>query len=220
MSAAAIGAAERMNRIYRTQRYFYDLTRRPYLLGRTALIHDLAPPVGGHVLEIGCGTAWNLIRAADRYPETHFYGLDVSHAMLETARQSVGRRGLSGRIKLAHADATSFNATELFGLCEFDRIFVSYALSTIPDWTRVVVQAMEALAPGGSLHIVDFGQCEQLPAAFRDLLFAWLARFSVTPVRDFEHEICRLARSASLTGEVGQLYRGYAVCAVLTRPAC
>ncbi len=219
MSAAATGASERMNRIYRTQRHFYDLTRRPYLLGRTALIHGLAPPPGGHVLEIGCGTAWNLIRSADRYPEAHFYGLDVSHAMLEAARRSIGRHGLSGRIKLVHADATSFSPAELFGFCEFDRIFVSYALSIIPDWTRVVVQAMEALAPGGSLHIVDFGQCEQLPATFRELLFTWLKRFSVAPIPDFEREICRLARSASLTGEVVQLYRGYAVSTVSTRPA-
>ena len=219
MSAAAIGASERMNRIYRTQRHFYDLTRRPYLLGRTALIRGLAPPAVGHVLEIGCGTAWNLIRAADRYPEAHFYGLDVSHAMLETARQSVGHRGLSGRVKLAHADATSFNASELFGLCAFDRVFVSYVLSIIPDWTRVVEQAMAALAPSGSLHIVDFGQCEQLPGACRDLLFAWLNRFSVAAVPNFEREIHQFARSASLTSHVVRLCRGYAVRAVLTRPA-
>jgi S-adenosylmethionine-diacylgycerolhomoserine-N-methlytransferase len=220
MSAAAIGASQRMNRIYCTQRHFYDLTRRPYLLGRTALIRGLAPPPSGHVLEIGCGTAWNLIRAADQYPVAHFYGLDVSHAMLETARQSVGHRGHSGRIKLAHADATSFNPTELFGLYEFDRVFVSYTLSIIPDWPHVVARAMEALAPGGSLHIVDFGQCEQLPAAFRALLIAWLARFSVAPARDFEHEICGLARSASFSVNIVRLYRGYAVRAVLTRPAC
>jgi S-adenosylmethionine-diacylgycerolhomoserine-N-methlytransferase len=218
MRGAAIGDSERMDRIYRTQRHFYDLTRRPYLLGRGTLICNLAPPASGHVLEIGCGTAWNLIRAANLYPEAYFYGLDVSHVMLETARYSTDVRSLSGRIELAQADATSFNGAELFGLNEFDRIFVSYTLSMIRDWKRVVARAIEALAPGGSLHIVDFGQCEQLPAAFRVLLFAWLARFSVAPIPDFEREIWCVARSACLTCEVAQLYRGYVGYAVLTRP--
>ena len=133
MSTPAIGAAERMDRIYRSQRFIYDLTRRPYLLGRTALIASLQPPAGGHVLEIGCGTAWNLIRAAERYPDARFYGLDVSSAMLVTARQSIARAGLERHIVVAQADATSFEPMGPFGRAAFDRVFFSYALSMIPD---------------------------------------------------------------------------------------
>ena len=48
--------AERMDRMYRYQRHIYDLTRKYYLLGRDRLIDELQPPVGGHVLEVGCGT--------------------------------------------------------------------------------------------------------------------------------------------------------------------
>ena len=50
-----------MDRIYRRQRHVYDVTRKYYLLGRDALIDRLEPPVDGRVLEIGCGTARNLI---------------------------------------------------------------------------------------------------------------------------------------------------------------
>ncbi len=122
MTASAVGAAERMNRIYGTQRFFYDLTRRPYLLGRAALIASLEPPAGGDVLEIGCGTAWNLIRAAERYPDANFCGLDVSSAMLETARRSIARAGLGQRIFVAQADATSFEPAGAFGRAAFDRV--------------------------------------------------------------------------------------------------
>ena len=160
-----------MDRIYRTQRHFYDLTRRPYLLGRTALIRGLAPPPGGRVLEIGCGTAWNLIRAADFYPEAYFYGLDVSQAMLETARQSIGRPRCLWPYQVGAGDASTFHAAPLFGRCQFDRVFISYALSMIPDWTGVVARAKEALPPGGSLHIIDFGQCDQLPAGISGSAF-------------------------------------------------
>ena len=61
-----------MDRIYRRQRYVYDLTRKYYLLGRDELIDRLAPPADGRVLEIGCGTARNLIAAARRWPQARF----------------------------------------------------------------------------------------------------------------------------------------------------
>ena len=80
-----------MDAIYRSQRHFYDLTRKYYLLGRDALIEGLAPPSGGSVLEAGCGTGRNLIVAARRWPDAHYYGVDISEAMLETARANVAK---------------------------------------------------------------------------------------------------------------------------------
>ena len=46
--------AAQMDAIYRFQRHFYDLTRKPYLLGRDTLIRELAVPPSGTILEIGC----------------------------------------------------------------------------------------------------------------------------------------------------------------------
>ena len=43
--------------------------------------------------------------------------------------------------------------------------FFSYSLSMIPDWRGAIDRGWAAVAPGGSLHIVDFGQCENLLAA-------------------------------------------------------
>src|SRR6478736_8833983 len=105
-----------MDAIYASQRHIYDLTRKYYLLGRDALIRDLAPPKGGNVLEVGCGTARNLIVAARHWPEARFFGFDISEAMLETARKNVAKAGLSGRITLAQGDATAFDTQALFGL--------------------------------------------------------------------------------------------------------
>src|SRR5262245_3800679 len=116
-----------MDRLYRSQRFIYDFTRRPYLLGRTALIAGLKPAPGARVLEVGCGTAWNLVRAAELYPAVNFYGLDLSPAMLETAQQSIGKRGLGARIVVCQADATSFDPLTIFGCQSFDRVLISYA---------------------------------------------------------------------------------------------
>ena len=94
-------AASHMDAIYRFQRHIYDLTRKPYLLGRDVLIRDLAPPPGGTILEIGCGTARNLLHIARTYPDARCFGLDVSSAMLETAHQSIARAGLEARVQVA-----------------------------------------------------------------------------------------------------------------------
>ena len=84
----SVAASTLMDGIYRRQRHIYDLSRKYYLLGRDRLIEQLSPPPGGRVLEIGCGTARNLVAAAAAYPQAEFYGIDISAAMLATARHS------------------------------------------------------------------------------------------------------------------------------------
>jgi len=219
MAAPRSDAASLMDAIYRRQRHIYDASRKFYLLGRDRLIAELDPPAGGSILEIGCGTGRNLIAIARRYPHCNCHGLDVSEAMLETARTSVARAGLEARIRLAQADATDFDPEALFGKAGFDRIVISYALSMIPPWQGVVEEALRRLAPGGSLHIVDFGDQAGLPRAFKVVLRRWLALFHVTPRDDLPAVSEALARENGYVGESRSPYGGYAVLARLTRPA-
>ena len=127
MSNATASAAAHMDRIYRYQRHFYDATRHNFLLGRDTLIAGLLPPDGGSVVEVGCGTARNLIEAAKAYPKARLYGFDISAVMLETARKNIAAAGLSQRIIVVEGDATNFDLDVLFGLKGADRIFVHRA---------------------------------------------------------------------------------------------
>ncbi len=212
------GAAEHMDGIYRYQRYIYDATRKYFLLGRDRMLDGLKPPPGGTILEVGCGTGRNLILAARRYPDTKLYGFDISSVMLYTARASIARAGLSDRITVALGDATNFDASVLFGRPAFDRVFVSYAVSMIPPWREALPQSLKAVAPGGSLHIVDFGQQEKLPAWFKAGLSAWLAKFDVSPRGELETEMDRLARANGCKLAFERLYRDYSQLGVVTRP--
>lgn len=210
--------AGHMDAIYKSQRHIYDLTRKYYLLGRDQLIRDLAPPNGGSVIEVGCGTARNLIAAAKAWPQARFFGFDISEEMLITARAKVAATGLSERITLRQGDATDFDPQALFGLDGADRVFMSYTLSMIPDWKGTIAHGAEVLAPGGQLHIVDFGQQERLPRAFKALLHAWLAKFDVEPRAELESVVRSVAAARQLTPAFAPLYRGYACSARLTRP--
>lgn len=208
-----------MDKIYRNQRYIYDATRKYYLLGRDRMIDSLDVPDNGTVLEVACGTGRNLIKVGQSYPTARLFGLDISNQMLVTARSNLKRAGMAERVQLAEADACAFNAKPLFGIERFDRIFLSYSLSMIPDWQAALHQAAGYVAPGGQLAVVDFGQQSGLPRWFRNSLLAWLDKFHVSPRANLPEMMARLAHD--LDGEVAitHPFRDYAVAGRLTLQA-
>jgi S-adenosylmethionine-diacylgycerolhomoserine-N-methlytransferase len=177
--ATAQDARPAMDRMYRWTRHVYDLSRKYYLLGRDALIAELNVQPGETVCEAGCGTARNVIMMAQRYPQGRFFGFDASAEMLKTASASVEKAGLKDKLPLQVALAQEFSAAQ-FGLTEkFDRIVFSYALSIMDDWQAAAEHALTELKPGGTLHVVDFGDQKGLPGWFKWILGAWLKQFHV-----------------------------------------
>lgn len=170
-----------MDQVYRHQRYIYDFTRKYYLFGRDRLIRELDLRPGDRVVEIGCGTARNLIRIARRYPQARLFGMDASHEMLKTAADAIHKAGLDARISLAHGYAEDLSPA-MFGESEaFDACIFSYSLSMIPQWKQALKRAAAALSPNGRIHVVDFGDLTGLGRIGQAVLLAWLRLFHVTP---------------------------------------
>jgi S-adenosylmethionine-diacylgycerolhomoserine-N-methlytransferase len=217
IEAGSAGHARAMDTQYALQRHIYDLTRKYYLLGRDRLIRGLAVPAGGTVLEVATGTGRNLALTAKLYPDTRLFGFDISSEMLKSADINIAQGGARSRTMLGLADATAFDPQALFGESGFDRVFISYSLSMIPDWEAALAQALSVVEPGGSLHVVDFGQQEALPGWFRGRLRAWLAKFHVTPRPDLFEAVERIAASQGAVAHVQALYRGYAWEAVIRK---
>tara|TARA_R110002124_G_scaffold11867_3_gene56447 strand:+ start:958 stop:1614 length:657 start_codon:yes stop_codon:yes gene_type:complete len=215
LSDIALDHSALMDKVYRKQRHIYDLTRAWYLLGRDRMLNGLAPRTGDHILEIGCGTGRNLIATARAHPFAHFYGMDISSQMLTSARAATNRAQLNSNVSYAQGDATVFDPVRAFGRTGFERIFMSYTLSMIPDWQGALRQGLANLAPSGELHIIDFGQQEHLPRFCRALLFKWLSLFHVSPRADLHDVLGALATSHNATLTFTSLYRGYAWHAVL-----
>jgi S-adenosylmethionine-diacylgycerolhomoserine-N-methlytransferase len=175
-----MATTEEMNEMYRWTRYVYDLTRKYYLLGRDRLLREMELRAGDRVVEIGCGTARNLIRLARQRPDVRCYGLDVSTEMLATAAARVKSRGLESRIVLRHCFAEQLDPGATFGLDEpFDAAFFSYSLSMIPTWPQAIDAALAGLKPRAAFYVVDFWDQAGLPRWFRVILQRWLDLFHV-----------------------------------------
>jgi S-adenosylmethionine-diacylgycerolhomoserine-N-methlytransferase len=194
MTSAVAGHGALMDRVYRRQKHIYDLTRKYYLFGRDRLIAQLDAQPGESVLELGCGTGRNLAQVERVWPDVRLYGLDISQEMLTLAAAK-----LADRARLAAGDATAFDPQSLFGSAGFDHVVLSYALSMIPDWQGTIAHAAGLLAPGGRLHIVDFGDLTDLPRPLSALLRGWLRLFHVTPRDDMSVHAARIAASHGLT---------------------
>jgi S-adenosylmethionine-diacylgycerolhomoserine-N-methlytransferase len=168
-----------MDQMYRYTRHIYDFTRKYYLFGRDKLIEELPVTDGDHICEVGCGTARNLVLLARKRPGLHLYGIDASAEMLKTAQTSVDGAGLSSNIKLGAALSTDFSAANLGHSRPFDRLIYSYSLSMMDDWREALEHGLSQLKPGGTIHVVDFGDQKGLPGWFRKLLKGWLDQFHV-----------------------------------------
>jgi len=206
-------AFENMDRMYRMQRYFYDITRKYYLLGRDKLLDKMDVRHGEKILEAGCGTARNLIILGRKHPQAQLFGLDASAAMLETAQGKVDAAGVKNiSLKTALADDFSFDRT--FGLAEpFDKIFFSYSISMIPPWRESIDNALRNLKPGGELFIVDFYDQAALPSPFQKLLQWWLSKFHVQFWPELMPHLRSLEESGVVSLRIEPLFRRYSFIA-------
>lgn len=214
---ASDNAFSRMDRMYKFQRHFYDLTRKYYLLGRDRLIAEMRVNEGDHVLEIGCGTGRNLDILARKYPDTKFYGLDASAEMLRNAEKKKESKALRNLV-LKRALAGEFSHLETFNVEEpFNIVFFSYSISMIPEWEDALENSLINLKPGGHLYIVDFFDQRSMPVWFRKPMQAWLRTFHVQFKPDLVPHLRRLEKKGAGRLKVTTLYKTYSFIAEFTK---
>jgi S-adenosylmethionine-diacylgycerolhomoserine-N-methlytransferase len=211
--------AAAMDRMYRVTRHIYDLTRAYYLLGRDRMLEKVETSPASATLEVGCGTARNLIKLARRPDPGLLCGLDASQEMLDTAAQSIARAGCGQRgIRLRQGLAEQLDARSMFGRDEpFDTIFFSYCLSMVPTWPGAIEAALANLRQGGTLLIVDFWDQADLPGWFAAGLKRWLALFHVHYRPDVHRALEDLGRTGRADVSFASVARRYAYIATLRK---
>ncbi len=150
---------------------FYDpivqLTTRDSTV-KQALIDAAQVPENATVIDVGCGTGTLAIRLKQRHPSAQVIGLDADPAILRLAE--VKARKAAVNITLVEGNATALPFDDAFA----DRVVSSLFFHHLQrdGKRRAFIEIMRVLAPGGELHIADWGTPEN-----------WLMRLLFFPVR-------------------------------------
>jgi S-adenosylmethionine-diacylgycerolhomoserine-N-methlytransferase len=198
------------------------VTRAYYLLGRDRMLAKVVTNPSTATLEVGCGTARNLIKLARRPDPGLLCGLDASQEMLDTAAASIARAGVPAagheRIRLRQGLAERLDAKTMFGRDEpFDTIFFSYCLSMVPTWPGAIEAAMANLKTGGHLVIVDFWDQKDLPGVFAAGLKKWLSLFHVHYRPEVHNALAALGTSGRADVTFESVKKRYAYIASLKK---
>ncbi|UUX95060.1 class I SAM-dependent methyltransferase [Aquabacterium sp. J223] len=160
----AQGVARTYDRLAPLYDWVYGASLEP---GRRAMAEAAAALQPGSLLEVGVGTGL----ALEHYPATtRVLGVDVSHDMLERARQRAAK--LPGRdigLQLMNAEAMDLPDAA------FDCVTVPYVLSVTPHPERLVQEVRRVCKPGGHILIVNH---------FSGSRFWWLMERAVKRLAD------------------------------------
>lgn len=188
--------ADALERFYRPQASQYDAFRERLLHGRRELVERLPCPEGGVVIELGAGTGRNLAFFGDRLKEAaRVEVVDLCRPLLDVA---AARWSTATNVHVVLADACRYRPPALA-----DCVYLSYALTMIPDWRAAIENALSMLRPGGTLGVVDFYVSQQRPLpglASHDWLtrHVWPAWFRHAGVRLSPHHLPELRQRVSV----------------------
>lgn len=166
-------AIERLAEIYSRTAAFYDgLVAGHQARAKLTALEMLARQPGERLLEVGVGTGWAFSRIVARSGRDGAYGLEVSHGMLDVARQLEGAGGwgllLGDGRRLPFADA------------RFDCLLNTYTFEVLPtaDIAPMLDECRRVLRPGGRLVVVNLTEGEGQDAAMTD---DWKRRYGDDP---------------------------------------
>ena len=181
MTGMSIAHKDLMNKTYGWMKYVYDVSRPFFLFGRSDVRRRVVVLEPVRVLEVGCGTARNLIVMARSLKGIEFHGIDISSEMISYARTRVYKSGYGDQITLFELELDGY-LDLMAGEPTPDAVIFSYCLSMIPDWRGVLRSAAGALKTrGGTILITDFHDTANWPRWAMRRLHKNLAHFHVTP---------------------------------------
>lgn len=119
---------------------------------RARLLEQAAIAPGHRVLDVGCGTGTMLVALLRRQPAARAAGIDPDPAALARAASKARRAGLDVRLDRGFADELPYPDAS------FDRVLSCFVYHHLDDADRgaALAEMRRVLAPGGSLHLLDF----------------------------------------------------------------
>jgi 3-hydroxy-5-methyl-1-naphthoate 3-O-methyltransferase len=164
------------------------LTRALYTLG-LPVANTLADHMGWtadnssplHMLDVGCGSAVYGLTALSRMPKARLTVQDWP-LVLPVAQSFASRLGVVDRVDLLAGD---FREVEFGG--PYDAVFLGHILHNYNEETcrKILRKCMEAVAPGGTLAIIEFLAERGQTASIFSWLFSAMIRGTTSGGRSF-----------------------------------
>jgi ubiquinone/menaquinone biosynthesis C-methylase UbiE len=119
---------------------------------RRVLLEQAAIEPKQRVLDVGCGTGTLVTLIKRLHPEAEVVGLDPDAKILERARRKATRAGVQVLFDQGFADRMPYPDAS------FDRVVSSFMFHHVPPGQQqnMFREVRRVLAPGGSLHLLDF----------------------------------------------------------------
>ena len=155
----------------------YDAVVRATVRERTfraLLVEQMALEPGRRVLDLGCGTGTLALLVEEAGAKV--VGLDADSQALAIAQVKARREGRELRLVRALATAAPFPAGT------FDRVVSSLVFHhlTTDEKRAALAQARRLLAPGGELHVADWGEARSVVSRLAFLPVQFLDGFETT----------------------------------------
>jgi ubiquinone/menaquinone biosynthesis C-methylase UbiE len=122
---------------------------------RGALMAQIQPDSEDAIADVGCGTGTMLARIGKAAPSAKLIGIDPDPEIVERARLKTA--GAGANVEFMHGYARE--SADLLDGIAINKIISSLVFHQVPlEEKRAGLAAMrEALAPGGELHLADYG---------------------------------------------------------------
>jgi ubiquinone/menaquinone biosynthesis C-methylase UbiE len=120
---------------------------------RRTLVEQAALRPGDRVLDLGCGTGGLTLLIKRLHPHAEVVGLDPDPQALARARRKAARAGVALQLDQGFGDELPYPDAS------FDRVLSAFVLHHVPPDEKepTLREVRRVLAPGGALHLVDFG---------------------------------------------------------------
>jgi SAM-dependent methyltransferase len=111
---------------------------------------------GGAVADVGCGYGGPTLAMAHAFPRSRFLGIDVDDSSVAQARKAAAEAGLASRVSFEVADSASLPGEG------YDLVSFFDCLHDLGDPVGALRRARQALAPGGSVLLVEHAGSERV----------------------------------------------------------
>ena len=147
---SAYGTAFRHGQGHINRPAFTNELASEWLAAMPDVVARLESAEHARIADVGCGQGFSTVAVAHAFLHAHVDGIDLDQASVDDGCRLAAEAGLDGRVRFLQADVT-----ELAARGPYDLVLILEALHDMARPLEALQAARAALAPGGTVLVVD-----------------------------------------------------------------